>query len=385
MKEFARDGNRILFVNPGINLLELFCYIFFPKLFLHIEGSLKTSDCLKNRGLKKVRENIWSLTYLYLPRFSFLRIAALSNTIDKINSVFLYLNLRRKMNRLDFRKPVIWNSFAIFWGVQIMDKLGAKVIVYHCTDEFGNPPGSKQWQQLKKWEEKMLEIAGVVFTVSPMLYESRKRLNPNAYFIPNGVSSELCVRIENAQCQIPEDSEKITKPHIGYIGAIQDKLLDFSLIEDLANSRPNWSIVLIGPVSNSVSGEVERLKQLHNVHFLGPKEGRCLPGYLAYFDVGIIPFAQNDLIKNAFPLKFFEYLAAGLPVVTTEIPSLLSYKDYAIVARDHEEFIAGLSKALMDNDIALKQKRIEFARNNTWEQRVAEYSKIIEQYVNDNP
>lgn len=176
---------------------------------------------------------------------------------------------------------------------------------------------------------------------------------------------------------IPPDLANIPRPIIGFIGAISSYKVDFDLIIRAAELRPDWNWVLIGQVGEGQpSTTTERLKN-PNIYLLGPRKYKDLPDYLRSFDIAVLPCPINDYTQSMFPMKFFEYLSAGKPVVATRLDALSDYSDVCCFADTPEEFVKTIDKNLQGN------RPDEFlccltAASHTWEWRLLEMLKVLE-------
>ncbi|MDA8211797.1 MAG: glycosyltransferase, partial [Clostridia bacterium] len=172
----------------------------------------------------------------------------------------------------------------------------------------------------------------------------------------------------------------IKGPVIGFVGVIQD-WVDLDLMYAAAAAHPEWSLVLVGPVGVGI--DVSRLKGLPNVHFLGRKDVGRLPGYLKAFDVCLNPFRMNELTRNVSPLKFYEYLASGKPIVTVDMPGIRDFAGVVEVARKPEEFVPCIERALREETPEKKAERLKRARENSWESRVRVMEEKITAYMRE--
>ena len=176
--------------------------------------------------------------------------------------------------------------------------------------------------------------------------------------------------------ETPDDMSDLPSPRIGYSGLIGNRL-DLELIEHLARERPSWSIVLIGKVdSRRCEDEMDRLRGLRNVHFLGQKDVSDVPSYVAALDVGLLPYRVNVETTHISPLKMYEYFAAGLPVVSTRIPSAARRGDLVSLADGAAEFIDACDAALTEPQDEARA-RVSEASQNTWDHRVTQLTSII--------
>jgi glycosyltransferase involved in cell wall biosynthesis len=183
---------------------------------------------------------------------------------------------------------------------------------------------------------------------------------------------------------LPSDIKKVPRPIIGFIGAISSYKLDFDLIKSIASSRPEWSIVLIGPRGEGEKAvDLSPLKRYKNIFYFGPRRYEELPGYLKAFDVCILPCAINDYTQAMFPMKFFEYLASGKQVVTTDLPSLREFKSFCKVAETPKEFVGKIEDCLREDSATQIRKRIDLAKRYSWERRLEEISTLIQRRLED--
>jgi glycosyltransferase involved in cell wall biosynthesis len=176
---------------------------------------------------------------------------------------------------------------------------------------------------------------------------------------------------------IPEDMKGVKRPIVGYVGFLTSLRLDIALLFRLAKEKPHWNLVLVGP--EDVDFEKSSLHELPNVFFLGRREPTQLPSYIFGFDVCINPQVINPLTIGNYPRKIDEYLAMGKPTVATATKAMEVFKEYTYLATNIDEFISMTEVALADNDLNMKQRRIDFARSHTWENSVKEIYRVINQ------
>lgn len=175
---------------------------------------------------------------------------------------------------------------------------------------------------------------------------------------------------------------KIPVPRIGFIGAISDYKVDFNLLRCIAKARPDWSLVLIGKVGESDPWTKTGVFQdVPNIHLMGPRPYAELPCYLKGFDVAILPNMLNEYTESMFPMKFFEYLAAGKPVVSVDLPALREYRNVVCIARSPQDFIQGIEEALKGNTASLEE-RISVAKEHTYEKRMHKMLQLVDALYN---
>ncbi|HEV2124962.1 MAG TPA: glycosyltransferase, partial [Chloroflexota bacterium] len=197
------------------------------------------------------------------------------------------------------------------------------------------------------------------------------RLHPNVHAFPSGVEIEHYQRALDASTTIPADLEEVPHPRIGFFGVI-DERIDLPLLEAVADARPDWQLIMLGPVKKIAAAD---LPQRSNLHYLGQKQYKDLPGYVKGFDVCMMPFALNDATRFISPTKTLEYMAAHKPIVSTPVADVVgSYEDAVQIVRDTPEFVAAVESALaetpQDRERRVARER-DLLTKSTWEAIVA--------------
>jgi glycosyltransferase involved in cell wall biosynthesis len=173
---------------------------------------------------------------------------------------------------------------------------------------------------------------------------------------------------------------KIKKPILGFLGTIQ-YWIDFDLIRFIAFKNPGWSIVMIGPIGRLA--EIEKIKSLPNVYLLGRKPYQEVPNYVKAFDVCLNPYKIDEVSKSCSPLKLYEYLASGKPIVSVDMPEARKFKNLIEIGLDYEDFLEKIQKVLdcLPEDKAKIEMRIREAEKHSWDSRFLELEKILEKYL----
>jgi GT2 family glycosyltransferase/glycosyltransferase involved in cell wall biosynthesis len=237
------------------------------------------------------------------------------------------------------------------------DRFGWKLI-YDCMDNHAGFPETEEL--MLQFEDALTREADLVITSARQLRDELARIAPDVVLLPNAVDFEHFGTPAYAS-----ELDHLPRPIIGYYGAIA-AWFDVDLVRDAALARPDWSFVLIG---STFGTDVGKLTGLRNVHLLGEQPYESLPGYLYQFDVATIPFQLTPLIEATNPVKFYEYLAAGKPVVSAQLPELEAFSDFYYPANDAESFVAQIETALAEDDPTKQHARVELAKTHTWEHR----------------
>jgi len=226
-----------------------------------------------------------------------------------------------------------------------------------------------------RMEQDLVRRADLVFTSAEKLCTERREVNPRTHFIPHGVDVSHFSRALDQSTRVPPEIAALPKPVIGFFGLLAD-WVDLDMIGALARARPQWSFVLVGKIQI----DLQPVRNLKNVHIVGQQPYSDLPRYCRGFDVGLIPFRMNELTLCVNPLKLREYLAAGLPVVSTPLPEVVRYQGVVHIAVTKEGFLQEIEAALNERSVEQDRRRVEMMRHEGWEARVEHMSNLIESY-----
>ena len=222
----------------------------------------------------------------------------------------------------------------------LLGRFGEEKVLYYCVDNHASFTGYDRRQVLSD-EEELCRRADLVVTSSAALQEAKCRFNPHTVLVPHGVDYEHFSKAVSNHLPTPADIADIPHPRLGFFGLIRD-WVDLDLLADVARRRPDWHLVLIGDSTI----ELAPYQGLANMHFLGRKPYADLPAYCKEFDAGLVPFKINELTKAVNPIKLREYLAAGLPVVSTPLPEVKACGPWVRIAADAEEFVGAVEAEL---------------------------------------
>jgi len=229
-------------------------------------------------------------------------------------------------------------------------------------------------QELTALNERILRKVDLVFAVSEELARRAATFNPHTYRAPNATDPQLLETV-GITGPLANELQDLPRPIIGYIGQIADKM-DYDLILALSRARPDWSFVFVGPVWYTKRDLVEALMGRSNVHFLGARPYRELPIYLRGFDVCVLPHVRSALTHSMDPIKLYDYLASGKPIVSTEVAGVERFSDVVYVGNTPGEFLSALDQAVAE-DGKLYERRLDYARQNLWPQRATEMWTVV--------
>jgi len=232
-------------------------------------------------------------------------------------------------------------------------------ILYDCMDEWDNFPGIEP--PLLEAEARLVETCDLLVVTAQRLYDKWRTYDRPTVLARNGVDYEFFAD----RCQPNVRLSDVRHPVVGYYGAIAD-WFDVDLVIHLARSRPDYTFVLLGGVFDI---DVSRLRALPNVRLLGQQPYERMPEYLYHFDACILPFKLNSITEATDPVKLYEYLSGGKPVVSVPLPELGPYRDYLYIAENADDFVTNLDVAVTEDDRELIARRRELARQHTWEER----------------
>lgn len=313
-------------------------------------------------GSKKVEEGIHVFAPLAIPFHG-------NATARWINQRALRWSLQRACRKLGFRNPITWSFVPA--SAQVAGSLGESAVVYHCVDENSGFTGTDK-NAIRSLEQQLMERSDCVFVSSDVLLNTKRRHNRNTFLVTHGVDVSHFRKACETTTEVPDEIRALKKPVIGFFGLIAD-WVDLALIRFLATSQPDWNLVLIGKVVTSLAA----IDGLANVHLFGQKPYASLPGYAKAFDVALMPFVMNELTLAANPLKIREYLAAGLPVVSSAIPEAEKLKGVLHVARDHNEFRTIIQQILASGRTGPQMEISQQMDLESWDAKVEEFSRIL--------
>ena len=289
-----------------------------------------------------------------------------NRAIRSVNDRLLLHQVRRAVSKLGMQRPVLLFAHPLVAG--ILGRLGESSSHYLCLDDYPNLPGG--YRCAGELENTVLENVDTVFAVSESLRTSRMPKSCEGHFLPQGI--DLSHFLDDNGDMAPELAH-LAHPIVGFHGLVSE-WVDVELIAEAARAYPTMTFVVLGhaTVETAVFDAVANIVRLDHVPYAK------LPRYLSCFDVGLIPFKVNELTIASNPLKTVEYLAMGIPVVSTDLPEVRRFTPWVTAAKGRDEFIGAIATAVKANDSEGRQARRRAAEQFSWSSVAEAMSSVIE-------
>ena len=335
---------------------------------------LATGDVLRmarrlRRGLSGAHEvdGLHVLSPLVLPLHS-------SALARRVNAALLPRLVTRSVAKLGMHKPLFW-SFVPQAEV-LLEHLPAAQVLYYVTDDHAAKPGIDA-ESFRAAERRFAMRADVIFASAPELVARLGELNDNVHYAPAATDTRtFAAAIEPGP--IDPALASLPRPRIVFVGAILAATIDIELVARLAMLRPNWSFAFVGPVGQGdPHTNVDALRQTQNIHLLGARPYERLPEVLRGADAAIIPYRLERQMRSVFPMKTYEYLAAGLPVVSTPLAALSDVPE-VITALSAEEFSQCLEDAIQHDSPRRRTERSAAAQPHSWQSRLEQIAAALD-------
>jgi glycosyltransferase involved in cell wall biosynthesis len=326
----------------GLSASNRVLYVEYQTSFIHL--FLKDSKSAGNSGpLRQIGKNL----FIFRPPWS-LPLGYYFRSINRINQKRLSSALKQAIAELGFKNPILWACLPS--AADLLASINAKLILYHCIADF---PDEKKNSLRKKtilsMEEDLARSSHLVLAMTQSLYERFKMINNNTHLFRSAVSDELFLSSRGQENRQPADIAAINRPRIGVVGYLDGKIIDTDLLSYVADARPTWSLVFIGPAFRHTSA-LNTLRARKNVYFLGKKRHDEMPGYIGSLDVCAIPYRLNKFTNNVSPIKLYEYMAMGKPVVSTKLSETDGFRGLIRVSDMKEAFIKDIELSLIEDN-----------------------------------
>ncbi len=327
----------------------------------------------KEDGLRKIDlSNGANLFVLSLPPvipFNWISNKKLYELVDAVNGIIVSKRIKKALTKINFQPDIIINAFNPFFAKAAKKIFDKQPLVYYCYDNIDAAAwAAKHGARLEK--EIIKNADAVIFTSDAL--QTGKAGSSKSFVVSNGADLRAFEKLLPQKAKA-NDEMKV----VGYTGCI-DNRLDYQLLETVIQHNPQLQFEFIGPVT---CADADRLKAFTNVKFHGSVKPAELPAAMQHFDAGIIPFVKNDFTRNIYPMKANEYLAMGMPVVSTDFSLLNDLNNYLQTAYTPTEFSAMLNQSLgTDSKLKQEQRKLK-ARENSWEQKSLQFENVLKSCV----
>jgi glycosyltransferase involved in cell wall biosynthesis len=367
MRRAAARGHEVLFVDSGAFLGR--------HLMRLLRGGDRGSVARRLVSAERVAPGISVRQALnVLPWASRFRAAS------AVNGFLTSVVLRRLARRLP-APVVLWLYDPSAAG--LAGACGEVFAVYDCVDDHASifaASDARKAELIAAGDDQAARRSRLVFATTRPLYERHRRANGATHLVPNVGDYASFAAAADPAFAAPEVAA-LSSPVVGFAGNFLPLKVDFELLGAVARARPEWTLLLIGPARAETQAALEALCARPNVRWLGAKDYDELPRYVAAFDVGIIPYLENDYTRSCFPLKTYEYLAAGKAVVASGLPALAEMEPDVVVAEGADAFFAAVEQALERRSDEDRERRMAIAARNTWETRAATLLDLVAQEI----
>ncbi|MEZ4873241.1 MAG: glycosyltransferase [Bdellovibrionales bacterium] len=362
--EFVKRGHQVLYVEsvglrrPGANVKDL------SRIFSRLTKLFQM--------IRKEREGLWVFSPFVLP------FAHRNFFVRGFNHLMMALPLKVFCWVKKFNKPIIWTYHPLM--LDLIESIEPSKIVYHNVDNLSQAVPGMDSELILCLEEKLIRVSDRIFNTSLTLHDRVSKIaSGRSYYFGNVADIEMFSKARrNSDFQKqPDDLERIPEPRVVYLGVLSDFKLNLDLIDKVLQLRPEYNWCFIGEErEGQVDTTLQRIKTRKNAHFLGRKPYSEIPKYLRYMSVATLPTQINDYTKSMFPMKFFEYLAAGLDVISTPLPAIQEHRQKYFEASTVEEFIEALDSTLKLGES--RKVEIKDIESYSWTNRMDRMLKALE-------
>ncbi|MDQ6479911.1 glycosyltransferase [Dyadobacter sp. LHD-138] len=364
--EFSKI-HRVLYVNSPLDRISLWKNGNDPKIAKRRKVVRKQLN-----GLEVINENLWVLyPDKMIESINWINSDFVFDLFNKRNNRIFVKSIMQAAQQLGFRDYIHFNDNDIFRSFYLKDYLSPRLSVYYSRDYM---LAVDYWKKHgRALEPQLIAKSDVCVANSTYLADYCKKYNERSYYVGQGC--DLDIFMDGIHAGKPADIRPIRKPIIGYVGALQSLRLDLELLRHIAVSRPEWSLVLVGPEDDEF--RQSGLHHLNNVVFTGSKRFDELPAYINSFDVCLNPQLLNEVTIGNYPRKIDEYLAVGKPIVATKTDAMRVFAEHVYLGDSKEEYVQLIERALAENSPEKCIARRVFASAHTWENSVGEIYKAI--------
>ena len=367
MRRLARAGNRVMFVNSiSMGLPSLAS----PDLAGKIKRKLRSYA----KAVRRAEEGIIVVSPPVLPFYS-------SRTGRALNRWLLLAQIKMLMVAFDFRNPILW--VAIPTAREVVGRLGERALIYQVSDKYdaNRMDHRTSGRVIADMHGDLLARADLIYYSGRKLIEEETAARPEiaakSRLLEQAVDFDHFASATGEQWAAPDDIDRVSRPRLGYFGAIESWLIDQELVRHVSRERPDWHWIFLGLKAARLA-----IEDLPNVHYLGSKPYAEMPRYAAQFDVCVLPWVtDNEFVSYGSAIKVREYLATGKPVVITPLYEYEQLDGILRISRGYDDFILKVEDALGRDTDGLREARQQAVEHSTWDARAEEVSEDIERLL----
>ncbi|HSX24955.1 MAG TPA: oligosaccharide flippase family protein [Candidatus Andersenbacteria bacterium] len=304
--------------------------------------------------------------------------------VSSLNHWFNKRSVHRTAQALGFldQETVIWVYDTE--AAEYISMFKDAVVIYDCVDNHASQAGvNRNVQRVHDEERAILKRSDLVTVTSKHLFKLKRKHAKNVHLVLNAGDVELFEQpiSKTAKKNAADALSKIQHPILGSVGALDSYKYDFELLVTSAEKNPQWNFVFVGsPIVDGKTPALKRLTKLSNIHMIGSIPREDVPAYVEHFDICLIPYKSNEYNRSSFPLKFWEFMATGKPIIATGLPELEEYNDLIGYARSQKEFDTLIAQKLAEKNTESAQRK-KLAHQHGWDQRAKELMKLLEKTV----
>lgn len=368
-KEFAKNNHQVYYID----------YPYTTKDALRskkTESYKRREDAFKGKNNCIIETGIPNLRIAVVPPLAsihFLPEGFIYRRLLKVNEKIIANTINKIVKDEGIKDYVFINSW-VFHYPNVAKYINPSLRIYHCIDPIVMPYDVKHGIVS---EQQLIKLSDMIICTSKKLQEDKKRFHSKTYFVSNAADIKHSILATDKELAEHRTVHQLKKPIVGYFGSIE-KRIDYELMKSVIEKNPDKSFVFAGPVSKE--WVPDSFMSLINVHFIGRIPYEEMPSVVKGFNIAIIPFRKYEDSATVFPMKLFEYLGAGKPVVSTDFnPDLKNFTDDLVRYCNNDlEFSDAINDALLNDNENLQQQRIKLASQHTWENRAAAIEELIE-------
>lgn len=370
-KELSKK-NRVFYIDNPFTIKDIVSGFRSKQIRRRLKAFLKGENAITD--LSESGRQLFCVTPPPSLPVNFLPAGSVYDVFAGLNDLIFFRAMKQLMRSFNIREFIFVNVYNPFYGRTFPEWFRPRTFIYYSVDNMAHSRYvSKHGPAL---EAVMMQQADLVLTTSRELWNQACLLTSNAHYLPNAADIGLFVRNEHINIERPAEFRSVATPIIIYTGHI-DVRLDYDLVRAILASHPDKTLAMVGP--HSIGKELyEELKAYPNILFVGGRTLSQLPAYLHHSDCAIIPFKCNELTKSIYPLKVNEYLAAGLPVVSTPFSEdIQGFSDVIEIGDSETGFCDKISMAIGNDHEGVRKARVNVASGNNWENRAQRFWEIV--------